>query len=78
MAALARSVPGCQIFAVCTSAGERPTVWLSGMFGDRESHDALGALDQAAELGRRTMTLLAVPPEQADLTVVGDKGAGAG
>ena len=78
MAALARSVPGCQIFAVCISPGEQATVWLFEMFDDRESHDALGALDQAAELGRRTMTLLAGPPEQAGLTVAGGKGVGAG
>jgi hypothetical protein len=25
-------------------------MWLSGMSGDQESHDALAALDQAAEL----------------------------
>jgi hypothetical protein len=54
------------------------TVWLFEMFDGRESHDALDTLDQAAELGRRTMTLLAGPPEQAGLTVAGGKCAGAG
>jgi len=78
MAALARSVPGCQIFAVCRSPGEQAIMWLSGMSGDQESHDALAALDQAAELGHRTMTLLAGPPGQAGLTVAGGKGTGAG
>jgi hypothetical protein len=52
-------------------------VWLFEMFDDRASRHALAALDQAAELGHRTMTLLAGPPEQADLTVVGG-GFGAG
>lgn len=52
-------------------------LWLFEMSGDRESRHALAALDQAAELGHRTMTLLAGPPEQADLTVAGGGGFGA-
>lgn len=68
MAELARaSVPGCEIFQVCVADSRPDVVWLFELFDSRESHDALGALNQAADIGRRTTELLAGPPEQIDM-----------
>jgi quinol monooxygenase YgiN len=70
MAELARTAPGCETFAVCISPSQPTVVLLFELFETRQSHDALAALEQTSQIARRTMTLLAEPPEQIELTVI--------
>lgn len=73
-ARLVEEAAGCELYIVNTSPSEADTVGVTEVWRSQADHDASLSVDGAQESIRRTMPLLAGPPEQIAVLPVGGIG----
>src|SRR5688572_4998615 len=71
---LMRSVPGCLMYVVNTSAAEPDTVSVMEIWRDEKAHGASLSIPGVRDLINETMPLLASAPEGTRFTPIGGKG----
>lgn len=73
-AELMKSVPGCLLYVVNTSAAEPNAVWVTEIWQDEAAHGASLSMPGVRDLIMETMPLIAGKPEGTRIQPVGGKG----
>lgn len=73
-AAFVEKAAGCELYIINTSPTEAECVWVTEVWRSQQEHDASLTVEDAQEVIKQVLPLLAGPPEKIDVLPVGGKG----
>ena len=73
-AAGVEAAPGCELYIINTSLTEPESVWVTELWRSQVEHDVSLSVEEARDLIKQVLPLLAGPPERIEVVPVGGKG----